>query len=87
MAKSFMNSKEFAGTLGYNKYGVAVVNPGESFLYTGGQWMDWSEYEVPLRDWVTETMEKIGFTGVPVVTDNFSIKAYLVYRPETAPQE
>ena len=80
-------SKEFAGTLGYNKYGVAVVNPGESFLYTGGQWMDWSEYEVPLRDWVTETMEKIGFTGVPVVTDNFSIKAYLVYRPETAPQE
>jgi hypothetical protein len=80
-------SKELAEAAGATLYGIAVVNKGESFLYTGGQWMDWSEYEVPLRDWVPETMEKIGFTGVPVVTDNFSIKAYLIYNQETAPQE
>jgi hypothetical protein len=68
-------------------YGIAVVNKGESFLYTGGKWIDWSEYEVPLTEQAIKDKEEYGITDSLVVTDNFSIKAYLIYNQETAPQE
>jgi glucan-binding YG repeat protein len=45
-------------------YAVAVVNPGESYLYRDGEWRDWSEYLATATD--TEGM----------VVDNFSIKVF-----------
>ena len=49
-----------------DEYGVAVVNKGESFIYDGGTWTDWTEYEPR-----TKALEDYSI-------DNFSIKAYLV---------
>ena len=80
-------TKEFAEAVHMTTYGIAVVNKGESFLYTGGKWIDWSEYEVPLTEEAIKDKEEHGITDSPVVTDNFSIKAYLIYNQETAPQE
>lgn len=69
-------SKELAAIIGTKTYGTPVVNKGESFIYTGGKWTDWSEVELPLPEGET----KDGFTSDPIVTDNFSIKAFLVYK-------
>ena len=67
-------SKELAVITKSNTYGTSVVNKGESFIYTEGKWTDWSEFELPLLDGLTMD----GFTSDPIVTDNFSIKAFLV---------
>ena len=53
-----------------DEYGVAVVNKGESFVYDEGSWTDWSEYE-PRKRLLDD-----------YAIDNFSIKAYLVFKPE-----
>ena len=49
-----------------DEYGVAVVNKGESFIFDGGTWTDWSEYAPR-----TKALENYSI-------DNFSIKAYLL---------
>ena len=63
-------------------YGEAVVNEGESFLYSNGQWVDWSKHIAALP--------KVAGVPIPGVTlpgdtyieqfpiDNFSIKLYAV---------
>ena len=53
-----------------DEYGIAIVNKGESFIYDEGVWTDWVEYEPRLR--VLDDY----------AVDNFSIKAYLVFKPE-----
>jgi hypothetical protein len=53
-----------------DEYGIAVVNKGESFIYDGGAWTDWTEYEPRTR-----LLDDYAI-------DNFSIKAYLVFKPE-----
>lgn len=53
-----------------DEYGVAVVNKGESFIYDEGAWTDWTEYEPRTR-----LLDNYAI-------DNFSIKAYLVFKPE-----
>ncbi len=53
-----------------DKYGVAVVNKGESFYYDEGKWIDWSA-AIPL---IKEAEPEAG----AYVMDNFSIKAYLI---------
>ena len=55
---------------GQSKYGVAVVNPGESFLYEDGKWIDWNK-AIPLMKEITPEVSNYEL-------DNFSIKAYLV---------
>ena len=60
------SSQKVAEETGDRVYGVAVVNKGESFIYENGAWTDWSEYEK--RKEVADRF----------VTDNFSIKAYVV---------
>ena len=52
-----------------DEYGVAVVNKGESYIFDGGVWCDWSEYEPRTR-----LLDDYAI-------DNFSIKAYLVFQP------
>ena len=76
-------SEELAVIKKSKTYGTPVVNKGESFIYTDGKWTDWSEFELPLP----EDFSEYSFTEDPIATDNFSIKAYLVYRQETGTQE
>ena len=51
-------------------YGVAVVNPGESFYYSKGKWTDWKEALPKIKEIAPEASN--------YELDNFSIKAYLV---------
>ena len=65
-------------------YASAVVNEGESYLYTDGSWQDWKDYTnaLPLEE------EEKAFApsatkhvdAAPI--DNFSIKVYSVAAPE-----
>ena len=62
-------------------YGVAVVNKGESYIYTNGQWTDWSEYEHNYDDATVAQMAEGSTSTDPaelIATDNFSIKLYVV---------
>lgn len=53
-----------------DEYGIAIVNKGESFIYDADTWTDWTEYEPRTR-----LLDDYAI-------DNFSIKAYLVFKPE-----
>ena len=58
------------GTLGERKqYGKAVLNSGESYIYEGGAWIDWT-----VRQGYDQFKQTVGGCEV----DNFSIKAYAV---------
>ena len=65
-------------------YGEAVVNKGESFLFSNGQWVDWTEHIAALPKSMAEVAPGTGIT-LPGNTyieqcsiDNFSIKLYAV---------
>ena len=63
-------------------YGEAVVNEGESFLYSNGQWVDWTEHIAALPK-STELFASVApFPGNTYIEqfpiDNFSIKLYAV---------
>ena len=77
-------SKELAGMIGGQMYGVAVVNRGESFVYQNGQWTDWFDYEKKPDDSLTEALSSLGVAPTPelVATDNFSIKLYVTAEDE-----
>ncbi len=77
-------SKELAGMIGGQMYGVAVVNRGESFVYQNGQWTDWFDYEKKPDDSLTEALSTLGVAPTPelVATDNFSIKLYVAAEDE-----
>ena len=77
-------SKELAGMIGGQMYGVAVVNRGESFVYQNGQWTDWFDYEKKPDDSLTEALSSLGVapTLELVATDNFSIKLYVTAEDE-----
>ena len=61
-------------------YGEAVVNEGESFLYSNGQWVDWSKHIAALPKVVGAPIPGVTLPGdtyteqFPI--DNFSIKLY-----------
>ena len=55
-------SKETAELYGINVYSAAVVNAGESYLYTNGAWTDWKDY--------------LAANPPEQPVDNFSIKIY-----------
>ncbi|MBQ3418323.1 MAG: hypothetical protein IJH32_10900 [Ruminococcus sp.] len=96
-----MTTEEDDGTLSYScvySYlaipigGVslnAVVNPGESYAYTGGQWTDWTEIKGEIENaFYQKAVEEFGseeafLKRVPlgkdfVKVDNLPIKAYLL---------
>ena len=77
-------SKELAGMIGGQMYGVAVVNRGESFVYQNRQWTDWFDYEKKPDDSLTEALSSLGVAPTPelVSTDNFSIKLYVAAEDE-----
>jgi len=58
-------------------YSTAVVNEGESYLYDGKEWKDWSEYidTLPSNAETQEVMPSDSYTEVCPI-DNFSIKVY-----------
>lgn len=47
-------------------YNVGVVNPGESFVYTDGEWIDWHDAVADIK----------AATGNEADFDNFPLKAY-----------
>ena len=57
-------------------YGVAVVNPGESFLQIGPNWVDWADYQKTDEFQKSAVFDYDGQT-FPSCVDNFSIKAYI----------
>ncbi len=61
-------------------YGEAVVNEGESFLYTNGQWVDWSKYIAALPTVAGVPIPGVTLPGDTYIDqfpiDNFSIKLY-----------
>jgi len=61
-------------------YGEAVVNEGESFLYSNGQWVDWSKHIAALPKSTEEFAPGLPFPGDSYIEqfpiDNFSIKLY-----------
>ena len=68
-------SKSYAEATEGSKYGVAVVNKGESFLYEDGQWKDWSGELADAQAYAAEQDVNLGDI---MSVDNFSIKAYVV---------
>ena len=58
-------------------YGTTVVNEGESFLYDGKKWQDWSSYiaTLPVDPKVHEDMTGDSYIDLTPI-DNFSIKVY-----------
>ena len=74
-------------------YGKTVVNKGESFLYSDGKWVDWSEHTAALPKSTEEVVPGTGIT-LPGNTyidqypiDNFSIKLYAVSAEKTPSTE
>ncbi len=65
-------------------YNTAVVNKGESYLYDGKEWKDWSEYlsALPSNAETQEVMPSDTYTEVCPV-DNFSIKVYADFPEST----
>lgn len=78
-------TSEVAAILGSPMYGKAVVNKGESFVYENGQWTDWADYDKKPNQELVDGLAQIGIEVTPdmVVTDNFSIKLYVVAEAET----
>lgn len=54
-------------------YAQAVVNEGESFIYSNGEWEDWSDL-LENDDEIAELIKQSELTDCDI--DNFSIKAY-----------
>ena len=67
--------KDCAQALGLNTYSVAVVNPGESFLKIGDNWVDWATYQKGEEFKKHAYLEEDDYSGYMVV-DNFAIKAF-----------
>ena len=63
-------------------YGEAVVNEGESFLFSNGQWVDWSEHIAALPPVAGVPIPGVTLPGDSYIEqfpiDNFSIKLYAV---------
>lgn len=59
-----------------DQYAVAVVNEGESMLYTDGEWLDWSKEES--REKLFGPMYSYIRTELDSQYDNFPIKGYAV---------
>lgn len=70
VAASNARTEASAKEIGDAFYGVSKVNKGESYIFRNGVWSDWIE-----SDLLTEFNEA---TQNMFVTDNFSIKAYMV---------
>jgi len=68
-------------------YGTAVVNEGESFLYDGKKWQDWSSYitKLPVDPAVHAGMSGDSYIDLTPI-DNFSIKVYAEAAPEPEPE-
>jgi hypothetical protein len=64
------NSKKYAEENDFPSYGISVIHEGESFVYDGGAWSDWTEILPKFRE--------DHDAGDDYVFDNFSIKAYMV---------
>ncbi len=68
-------------------YGEAVVNEGESFLYSNGQWVDWSKHIAALPKVVGAPIPGVTLPGDTYIEqfpiDNFSIKLYAVSAEKT----
>ena len=64
------NSKKYAEENDFPSYGISVIHEGESFVYDGGAWSDWTEILPKFREEHD--------AGDDYVFDNFSIKAYMV---------
>ena len=72
-------SREYGTMYGEDRYTKAVLNRGESYFYTEGEWSDWSEElentTIPPEAVMPGMSDKyIDYNP----TDNFSIKAYLI---------
>lgn len=82
-------SVEFLRGMGVSQtvYGEAVVNEGESFLYSNGQWVDWSKHIAALPKSTEEFAPGFPFPGDTYIEqfpiDNFSIKLYAVSAEKT----
>lgn len=71
-------SQEAARSAGIDYvYAVAVVNPGESYLQLGPNWVDWADYQ-RTEEFRRLATAKIGDDELPTLVDNFAIKAYLL---------
>ena len=55
---------------GDNIYNVGIINPGESYMYYDGKWLDFSEPS-------TQDIIEAQYRSMDLILDNFSIKAYL----------
>ena len=68
-------------------YATAVINEGESYLYTDGSWQDWKDYTnaLPLEEKEKEIAPSATKHVDAAPIDNFSIKAYAVPASEAEP--
>lgn len=72
MSVNAMNDYDSAIRAGIKFYGKSVVNLGESFIYTDGEWQDWSV----VKDDFTRGEYPDDANDMEV--DNFSVKVFLV---------
>ena len=76
VAASAAFDEDVANDYGSNTYAYAVVNPHESFLKIGDNWVDWSSYINSASFAKTAPIDDgNGGTIMPIV-DNFAIKAF-----------
>ena len=59
-------------------YSVAVVNPGESFLRIGDNWVDWSHYQKGDEFKASARYTDPIYGEFDTIVDNFAIKAFAV---------
>jgi putative intracellular protease/amidase len=59
-------------------YSVAVVNPGESFLRIGDNWVDWSHYQKGDEFKASAVYSDPIYGEFDTIVDNFAIKAFAV---------
>ena len=59
----------------YYQYGIAKVNPGESFVFKNGEWIDWVDYKQG-EDFKKALKTNLVSTPEQNEVDNFTIKVY-----------
>ena len=69
-----MLGKKLSKKAGAPAYGRAVVNKGESYVFTGGKWKDWKSFRNSKT--MKKTIKARDLAGI--LMDNFAIKSYLV---------
>ncbi len=76
------SSKQDSVNNNYYQYGIAKVNPCESYIYKNGEWIEWTEYKQS-EDFRKALKANRATTPEKNEVDNFTIKVYGIPEDES----